>query len=140
MFKEIEERSRLLGKAIQHPTISFVYIFGKQYHCQEHPNLRMNSGTIKQHIRGPDHRLNFDTGESLPKPNDPFVNLPHKKNDFEIESFLNRKIILNTFFPGNDFLINYFLAKYELNGEFKEEIWNRLMTESLSKDYGIGPN
>ena len=139
MFKEIEERSILQGEAIQHPTISFVYIFGKQYFCQEHPNLRMNYGTIKQHIRGSQHRLNFETGESLPKPDDPFVKLAYKKVDYDIDSFMNRKKILESLIPGYDNWIRYFLAKYELKGEFQTEIMTKLKIASYLKDQGVNP-
>ena len=139
MLKEIEERNSLQGEPIQHPTIPFVYNCGKQYFCQEHPNLRMNFGTIKQHIRGPQHRLNFDTGESLPKQDDPFVKLAYKKVDFDIESFLNRKKILEALIPGYDNWIRYLLAKYELRGEFQTDVMTKLKIADYFKANGINP-
>ena len=98
MLRELTKENFSDSEPVQHPKFPFVYFSGKKYFCQEHPNLRMNGGTIKQHIRGPQHRLNYETAEPLSKQDDPFVNLPHKQKDFDIESFLNRKKNIRVFF------------------------------------------
>jgi len=66
MFQEMQPHDVKVKKLAQHPKISFVYYYGKEYSCLQHPELaRMNRGAIRQHIEGKKHRLNFDTGEPL---------------------------------------------------------------------------
>ena len=66
MEKELEELSLILRKKLPHSRFPFVKIFGKRYSCDAHPELRMNFGNVKYHIKKT-HKLNFETGEPLAK-------------------------------------------------------------------------
>ena len=53
-------------KLVQHPKIPYVYHYGKNivciYHLKENP---MNKGSMRQHLSGKAHRVDFDTGEPI---------------------------------------------------------------------------
>ena len=125
-------------KLIQHPKISFVYYYGKEYSCLQHPELaRMNRGAIRQHIQGKKHRLNFDTGEPLRATENISANLyEHVKkwpNQETIKigsdnvSFWEFKDILEAIFQIKDPEIAFLLLKYCFKGELSNWIYRQLI-------------
>lgn len=70
MFKELEAKSIKEKSSIVHPNISFVKIKRKDYSCDKCGKLDINRGSMRQHIEGRIHKLNWETGESLIKKED----------------------------------------------------------------------
>ena len=66
MFKKLEQESLLENKDKLHPNISFVYVRGTEYFCLQHSeDIPMNRGAMKQHLRGKQHKIDFETGEKI---------------------------------------------------------------------------
>ena len=129
MFKEhgIKEK-----KKVQHPIFPFVYIFGKEYSCIQHPELaRMNKGSMRQHIEGKKHGLNFDTGEHITKTEHIPVDFDEQirggsnqttKTESGTEPFWELKEKLDTILPGQAPIVAFLLAKYCFKGELGEDV------------------
>jgi len=145
MFKELERQSLLGKKAIQHSYIPCVYIHGKDYFCLEHPELeRLNRGSMRQHIQGKKHRLNFDTGEPLVKTKNLPIDVEEhakewvnqkssKKEVTKSDPFVDLSIKLNLIFLQRNPLVAFLLAKHGLEGELRDDVMNCLLYLELCK-------
>lgn len=130
MFEVLERRSLLEKKYMLHPYIPYVYIHGKQYFCKEHLELeRLNRGSMRQHIQGKKHKLDFDTGKPLVKTKSPLPNVEHiksenqkssKKESFNKDPFwdLALKLVIMVQNPA----IGSILAKHRLEGELRDDV------------------
>ena len=139
MYEELERRSLLEQKAVQHPYIPFVYIKGKEYFCLKHPELvHLYRGQMVQHIRGKKHGLDFDTG----KPTVRTKNLPRdveeyakewanqqssKKDATKSDPFVSLSNKLNIIFLQRDSLVAFLLAKHGLDGELSNDVMMTLL-------------
>ena len=132
-------------KLVQHPKISFVYYYGKEYSCLQHPELaRMNRGAIRQHIQGKKHRLNFDTGEPLRATENISANLYEHVKKWPIQettktgtdnvSFWEFKEKLDAIFQTKDPEIAVLLIENCFEGELINRI-HRLLTIRNSRRY-----
>ncbi len=132
-------------KLIQHPKISFVYYYGKEYSCLQHPELaRMNRGAIRQHIQGKKHRLNFDTGEPLRATENIPANLYEHVKKWPIQettktgpdnvSFWEFKEKLDAIFQTKDPEIAVLLIENCFEGELINRIY-RLLTVRNNRRY-----
>ena len=132
-------------KLIQHPKISFVYYYGKEYSCLQHPELaRMNRGAIRQHIEGKKHRLNFDTGEPLRATENIPANLYEHVKKWPIQettktgpdnvSFWEFKEKLDAIFQTKDPEIAVLLIENCFEGELINRIY-RLLTLRNNRRY-----
>jgi len=141
MERELEQQSFLLGKKLQHPTIPFVKIFGKTYYCDKHSDKHPNSGGMRQHIEGPDHELDFETGKPLKLDKAGSLagkgkkgNTKSRKAKSEIDQFNEMKIKLEAIFPNHNSTVKFLLANYGLKGELKRiVIQNLLVLEADSE-------
>lgn len=68
-WQEVRKQCIKENIELYHPYVTFVLFSGKKCICEDHPNLNMKIGQIKQHIEGSAHNLNFETGEPLEAPN-----------------------------------------------------------------------
>jgi len=138
MFAEMQPHDVIVKKLIQHPKISFVYYYGKEYSCLQHPELaRMNRGAIRQHIQGKKHRLNFDTGEPLrATENIPanlnehvkkWLNQETTKTGLDNVSFWEFKDQVEAVFQIKDPEIAFLLLKYCFKGELRTWIYRQLI-------------
>jgi len=140
MFKQLERRSLLGKKAVQHPNIPFVYIHDKDYFCLEHPELRqhLNRGAMRQHIQGKKHRLDFDTGEPLVQTKNQPIDLEEhakewvnqkssKKEVTESDLFIQLAIKLGVIFLQQNPVIAFLLAKHGLKGELRDDVMKTLL-------------
>jgi len=145
MFQEMQPHDVIVKKLIQHPKISFVYYYGKEYSCLQHPELaRMNRGAIKQHIQGKKHRLNFDTGEphrateNIPANLDEHVkkwpNQETTKTGLDNVSFWEFKEKLDAIFQTKDPEIAVLLIESCFEGELGTRIY-RLLTVRNNRRY-----
>lgn len=83
-LKEIEKRSLEIGKWISHPLLDQVKIYGKDYKCTEHPKIGpLHRGTMRQHMEGKEHQLDFYTGQPIKFVKDlpPLPTMVIKKSD-----------------------------------------------------------
>lgn len=65
-LEEIEKESLERGEWITHPLHSCVHIFGKDYKCTEHSKIGpLHRGTMRQHMEGKEHQLDFYTGQPI---------------------------------------------------------------------------
>jgi len=80
-LEQIEKESLELGNWISHPLHSCVKIYGKDYMCDKHSKIGpLHRGTMRQHIEGREHKLDFFTGEPLEKTKKlPPLEIPQKK-------------------------------------------------------------
>ena len=139
MFKQLERQSLLEKKSIQHPYIPCVYIHDKDYFCLEHLELKpLNRGSMRQHIQGKKHRLNFDTGEPLVKTkNQPIDVEEHakewvnqkssKKEVTESDLLIQLAIKLGVIYLQQDPVIARLLAKHGLEGELRDDVMQTLL-------------
>ena len=65
MYEKLERLSIKKKDWVTHPKISSVKIYGKTYACPEHEIKNANRGSMKQHIEGGAHRIDFITGQPL---------------------------------------------------------------------------
>jgi len=138
MFSEIQQNDKKEKKLVQHPKISFVYHYGKVYSCLQHPELaRMNRGSVRQHIEGKKHRLNFDTGEPLRATENISANLDEHVKKWPIQettktgidnvSFWEFKDQVEAVFQIKDPEIAFLLLKYCFKGELRTWIYRQLI-------------
>ena len=145
MFQEMQPRDIKEKKLVQHPKISFVYYYGKEYSCLQHPELaRMNRGAIRQHIEGKKHRLNFDTGEPLRATENISANLYEHVKKWPIQettktgpdnvSFWEFKDQLEAIFQIKDPEITVLLLEYCFEEELSNRIYRRLTLRDIRRD------
>lgn len=139
MYKKLERQSLLEKKTVQHPYIPFVYIHDKEYFCLEHLELeRLNRGSMRQHIQGKKHRLNFDTGESLVKTKNLPIDVEEhakewvnqkssKKEVTESDLLIQLTIKLGIIFLQQNPVIAFLLAKHGLKGELRDDVMKTLL-------------
>jgi len=86
-LKEIEKRSLEMGNWISHPLLGEVKIYGKDYKCTKHSKIGpLHRGTMRQHIEGKEHKLDFFTGKPLEKTKKlPPLEIPQNKKDELLE-------------------------------------------------------
>jgi len=145
MFVELKRQSLLEKKTVQHPYIPFVYIKGKEYFCLKHPELeRLNRGSMRQHIQGKKHRLNFDTGEPLVKTKNlpidvevhakEWVNQKSSKKDTvnrdPFDQLVHKLVVI---FLNQDNPAGVLLAKHGLEGELRDNVMLCLQMRALSR-------
>lgn len=120
---------------IPHPKIPFVYIHNNKLFCIHHlAHNGMNQGSMRQHIEGKNHQLNFDTGEKLEKTDVSFEKLIHKANwpnqkltvDSGQDKFWELKAKLDVLFPDHPETIRTLLAKHAVDGQIKWDIIENL--------------
>jgi len=133
-------------KLVQHPKISFVYYYGKEYSCLQHPELaRMNRGAIRQHIEGKKHRLNFDTGEPLRATENISANLYKHVKKWPIQetiktgtdnvSFWEFKDQLEAIFQIKDREAAFLLIQYCFEGKLSVRIHASLEARNFRRYY-----
>jgi len=139
MLKQIERRSLLEKKAVQYPYIPCVYIHDKKYFCLEHLKLEpLNRGSMRQHIQGKKHRLNFDTGESLVRTKNLPIDVEEhakewvnqkssKKEVTESDLLIQLAIKLGIIFLQQNSVIARLLAKHGLEGELRDDVMQELL-------------
>jgi hypothetical protein len=146
MFQEMQPHDVKVKKLIQHPKISFVYYYGKEYSCLQHPELaRMNRGAIRQHIQGKKHRLNFDTGEPLRATENISANLdehvkkwPNQettKTGLDNVSFWDFKEKLEAIFQTKDREVAFLLINYCFEGKLSVRIHASLEARNFRRYY-----
>jgi|APSaa5957512493_1039668.scaffolds.fasta_scaffold26070_2 hypothetical protein len=132
MLNGLEEN---LENNIQHVNIPFVFHDNNNYFCTEHPEKQnMNLGAIKQHIRGKDHKLDWDTGMPL-KPNQ-FSSIQEKqifyqklKMDEKTQKFLQTSFKLDVIFSSDNLIKSFILADHTLDEPLKTDVKNFIMTQ-----------
>lgn len=137
MFNELEQRSLLEKKSVQHPYIPFVYIHGKEYFCLEHPELNLNRNRAKQHIEGKKHKYNFDTGEPIVKTKS-WPNELEKHTKTESESNPVQRLFDKLFpiFMMQDTPMAPLLAKHGLEDEeLRDDVMEYLRVRLLSREW-----
>ena len=139
MFKQLERRSLLEKKSIQHLYIPCVYIHDKDYFCLEHLELKpLNRGSMRQHIQGKKHRLDFDTGKpTIRTKNQPIDVEKHakewinqkssKKEVTESDLLIQLAIKLGIIFLQQNPVIAFLLAKHGLEGELRDDVMKTLL-------------
>lgn len=64
----LRQQSLREEKVFIHPRISFVLIHDGKYYCAKHPKPNgMNAGSMRQHLRGDAHKIDFETGNPIKK-------------------------------------------------------------------------
>jgi len=139
MSVELKRQSLLEKKTVQHPYIPCVYIHGKDYFCLEHLKLEpLNRGSMRQHIQGKKHRLDFDTGEpTIRTKNLPIDVEEHakewvnqkssKKDTVNRDPFDQLVHKLVAIFLNQDNPAGVLLAKHGLEGELRDDVMKTLM-------------
>jgi len=134
MFEELERCSLLEKKAVQHPYISFVYNKNKEYFCLKHPELvNLNRGSMRQHIQGKQHGLEFDTGKPLAKTKKMPIDVEErakelanqelsKKDAAKSDPFMQLVTKLRLIFLQQNPAVAFLLAKHGLEGELRDDV------------------
>ena len=69
MLEEVEQLSLKQKQWLPHPKIKFVFIHGTKYMCSLHDIDDLNKGSMRQHVEGKKHGVNFYTGKHLRRSN-----------------------------------------------------------------------
>ena len=124
-----------------HSKIPFVYNIGTKFHCELHPYMKLNNGTVKQHIRGPKHGLNYETGKSIVD-SDNLNEILNKKIEwfnqnvkFEDESdiFWQLKRKFEFIFPNNPEHVRELLVKHGFEWMINYDIQNIIQRDKREK-------
>ena len=123
------------SEPVQHPLFDFVYIQNKKLYCKKHfrPN-GMNIGSMRQHIQGKLHGLDYDTGEKLTEPDLPFekptqkTNGPNQKPIDKLHEgyFWELYAQLVKIFPNHPRTVILVLARNAFEGELRRDILKNL--------------
>ena len=69
MLEEVEQLSLKQKQWLPHPKLKFVFIHGPKYMCSIHDIENLNKGSMRQHVEGKKHEVNFYTGKHLRRSN-----------------------------------------------------------------------
>jgi len=153
-YKEVRKRSIKENIALHHPYIPCVLFDCEKCICEEHPErVNMNLGSLKGHIKGKDHYLNFDTGEPIPKTKKETLEFPNSSDVITIEPTKNQPnnetldlmTRLKYIFPTNEFARRVIAAQTWFEGKILEdidsiltyEIRSNLLNPEPRKDYDL---
>ena len=124
-----------------HSKIPFVFNIGTKFRCELHPKMKLNNGTIKQHIRGPKHKLNYETGKPIVD-SDNLNEILNKKIEcfnqnvkFEDESdiFWQLKRKFEFIFPNNPEHVKELLVKHGFDSRINYDIQNIIQRDKREK-------
>jgi len=85
----------------------------------------LNLGTAIQHIRGPYHELDFETGKPLFKKNSSMRISRHR------ESFRERERKLKAILPKSDLIVKYLLIEFGFEKELQPFLINLILLEAF---------
>jgi len=125
----------------RHPIHKFiVYNDDDESFCLTHPNKGpFNEGSLRQHVRGKDHRIDYDTGGPLKTKNNSELSndLAEQKNQYEkhiqkedVEILIMQ---LNYLFPEKEVFRKAIALEHWFKGERFNRVQAFLISEELEK-------
>jgi len=124
----------------RNPIHEFVIRNETGYYCTEHKNIGpLNNGTMKQHVEGHFHGLNYETGEPMPKTKKETLEFPNPSDIITIEPTKNKPnnetldlmTRLSYLFPTNEYARRVMASQIWFEGKDLADINNMLMYEML---------
>lgn len=134
MFEELRQQSLQERKYVRHPYISFVLIHNGKYFCIKHPKTNgMNAGSMRGHLRGKAHHIDFETGNSINKIDFTEINkiIKESPNQQSIKSkrelFDDYYYMIPKLYALKDIEAAITIARHVFEGEIKKEVLRHLI-------------
>lgn len=143
MVDELQQQNSQKKEYVVHPYIPFVIFYNGKIFCVKHLKLEgMNAGSMKQHIQGKAHQLDFVTGKSINKI-DVSEMIKESQNQVPIKS--ERELvddfyhIVTKIFELKDRTQAIIIANHTLEGRKRVDVLNHLITQ-YNDEHLFDPN